>query len=570
MTTAIASPVTSYAEAAIRGEIVVGRLVRLACERHLRDLETGHERGLYFDEDAAQFAIDFFGHLTLSGSGGDKPFILEPWEAFIVGSLFGWKLADGTRRFRVGYVEIGKGNGKSPLAAGIGLLMLIADGEDRAEVYSAAVDRDQAQILFRDAVEMVNHSPALDSRLVRSGSKGKEWNLAYLATSSFFRPISSEHTGGRGKSGFRVHCGLLDEVHEHPTSAMVDFMRANAKGRQPLIFEITNSGHNKATVCGQHHDMSVSVLRGAVENDAWFAFVCGLDPCSACLEGGMQEPKDGCEDCDDWRDESTWVKANPNLGVSISHRYLRELVAEAVAMPSKQNIVKRLNFCLWTRQATLWLPDELWMGGAGEVDIEGLAKKDCIAGLVVSSTFDIAALVLYFPSGDVLPFYWCPEERIIVRSRDESVPYDQWARDGLLTATKGNVIDFDAIRAKLNELWLQYNIKEVVTKRWNATQLQTQLMDDGFTVLQAGDGYKDMSAGAKELERRLIEKSLRHGGDPVLRWMASNIAVRTDPEGNIRPDKETSTEIAYGVEALIIAIGRGLTEFEDKVGVFFA
>lgn len=569
MTTAIASPVTTYAEQVIAGKVVTGHLVRLACERHLRDLERDD---IHFDEEVASRAIVFFSHLTLSGgSDGDKPFKLQGWQEFIVGSLFGWLLPNGLRRFRVAYVEAGKGSGKSPLAAGIGLYMLMADGEERAEIYSAAVDRDQAQILFRDAVAMVDRSPALDQRLGRSGGKGKEWNLAYHDASSFFRPISSEHTGGRGKSGFRVHCGLLDEVHEHPSAAMVDFMRANAKGKQPLIFEITNSGSDRTSVCYAHHDLSVRILEGVVDNDAWFAYVCGLDLCDACREEGKASPEGDCPDCDDWRDEAVWDKANPNLDVSISTRYLRELVAEAVAMPSKRNIVKRLNFCIWTQTIARWITDELWAKGDQPVDAEALKKQDCAAGLVVSSTIDISALVLYFPgSNSVMPFFWVPRDRIQERADADMVPYDQWVDAGYITATEGNVIDFAVIRQKLRDLFEEYDIREVITKRWNATQLQTQLMDDGFNVFQAGDGYKDMSAGSKELEKLLMEGSLKHGGNPVLRWMAANIAIRTDPEGNIRPDKEASTDRFDGIEALVIAIGRGLTQQEGEVGVMWA
>lgn len=573
MTTAVLSPVTAYAEAVVRGEVLMGRLVRLACARHLRDLERGHERGLWFDEEAAQRVIDFFGYLTLSGGdAGGKPFVLEPWQAFIVGSLFGWKGKDGTRRFRVAYIEAAKGCGKSPLAAGIGLYMLTADGEERAEVYAAAVDRDQAQILFRDAVAMVDRSPALDARLVRSGGKGKEWNLAYLETSSFFRPISSEHTGGRGKSGFRVHNGLLDEIHEHPSPSMVEFMRANAKGKQPLIFEITNSGFDRRSICFQHHEMSARILEGAIENDAWFAYVCGLDPCDKCRGEGKVSPEDGCPDCDDWRDEAVWPKANPNLDVSISTRYLREQVAEAVAMPGKRNIVQRLNFCIWTSSSVRWITDEMWDANAGAPDLEALRGQPCYAALDLQSTYDLSSLVLYFPeTGAVLPWFWIPEDNVRDRVDRDQLPYDVWVQDGYVRATDGNVIDYGVIQTKLNELAKVYEIQEVATKRWNATQLQQQLKDeDGFTVIQYGDGMKDMSEPTQELEKRLAEGKIRHGGHPVLRWEASNIAVKTDAEGHMRPDKEASQERIGAIEALIMAIGRDIQDADDgEAGVMF-
>lgn len=570
MTTVQVSPVTAYAEAVVAGKVLTGRLVRLACERHLRDLG---RMDIHFDGRAAQFAIDFFSHLSLSGGDfSGKPFNLQPWQAFIVGSLFGWKLPDGLRRFRVGYVEVGKGNGKTPMAAGIGLLMMMADGEERAEVYSAAVDRDQAQILFRDAVAMVDRSPALDSRLVRSGSPGKEWNLAYLQAGSFFRPISSEHTGGRGKSGFRVHCGLLDEVHEHPSAAMVDFMRANAKGRQPLIFEITNSGWDRRSVCYQHHELSTRVLEGSVQNDAWFAYVCSLDPCDKCRGEGKVSPEEGCPDCDDWRDEAVWPKANPNLGISISYRYMRELVAEAVAMPSKRNIVQRLNACMWTQNVTRWITEEMWDANAGIVagwpPVKG---QPCYAALSLQSTYDMSELVLYFPeSGAVLGWYWVPRDNIAARVERDQVPYEVWVQDGHVSATDGNVTDFGVIRAKVNELAAIYDIRQVATKRWNATQLQTELQDqDGFKVVQFGDGMKDMSEPTTELEKLLAEGKIQHGGDPVLRWQSGNVAVKTDAEGHMRPDREASQDRFGGIEALIMCIGQDILHDESEAGVMF-
>jgi phage terminase large subunit-like protein len=561
------SPVTAYAESVVAGEIVAGWLVRLACERHLRDLK---RTDIWFDEAAAQRFIDFFGFLKLSGgdvNAEPRPFKLEPWECFIGGSLFGWKMADGLRRFRVAYVEIGKGNGKSPFAAGTGLYMTVADGEERAEVYSAAVDLVQAQISFRDAVAMVDRSPTLDARLVRSGGKGKEWNLAHLATGSFFRPFASEHTGGRGKSGFRVHCGILDELHEHPTSIMADFMRANAKGRQPLILEITNSGTDRQSVCYHHHDLSVRVLEGTAENDEWFAFVCGLDPCEEHRLDGKSQPQEGCENCDDWRDEAVWAKPNPNLGVSITPRYLRGLVTEAVTMPSKQNIVQRLNFCIWTQAETRWISDELWAANGGAVNAKALAGKAAYAGVVVSASMEMFALVLWVPDGDgggdVVPFFWVPEHDLEARSQRDQVPYRVWADEGLVELVEGEVLDFEDVRTKLNELADVYDIREVGVMRYNAVDLMTKLQTDGFEVYQYTVHMKDMSAPTKELEKMLVEKTLRHNSNPVLRYQMANVAVKVDKDEHVRPDKEASKGRFDGIEGLIVAIGRAISQEDD-------
>ena len=281
MTTAVRSPVTTYAEAVVSGVVVAGRLVRLACERHLRDLEHGHERGLHFDEEAAQYAIDFFelGLTLAEGEHADQPFILQPWQQFVTGCLFGWKAGDGTRRFRVAYIEIGKGNGKTPMAAGFGLFGLVADGENAAEIYTAGVTRDQANYLLADAQKCVAASPALKSRI-----EVNVHNLLYRKTNSYMRPVSSE---ARSLDQKRVHMALIDEIHEHRESVVVDKMRAGTKGRrQAMIVEITNSGYDRQTVCYQHHEMSARILEGALDNDSWFAYVCGLDPCDECRADG--------------------------------------------------------------------------------------------------------------------------------------------------------------------------------------------------------------------------------------------------------------------------------------------
>ena len=557
MTKRLADPVTTYARRAVAGKILAGRMVRLACTRHLRDLSEGGERGLRFDKAAAARAIRFFENVLhlAEGEFAGKPFLLEPWQQFIIGSIFGWYGSDGFRRFRTAYVEVAKGNGKSPMAAGIGLIGLLADKEPSAEIYSAAVVKDQAKILWRDAENMVKASPSLSAKVEQLVN-----NLAVLDTNSFFRPVSSEH---RGLDGKRVHMGLIDEVQEHPTGIVYEKMRAGTKGRRnPLIFEITNSGYDRKSICWQHHEYSEKVLAGSIENDSWFAYVAQLDACESCRDAGHMMANPGCPDCDDWRDEATWPKANPNLGVSIQKKYLREQVEEAKGMPAKQNIVLRLNFCVWTEQATRWLDMERWNACDGEIDEAALVGRQCFAGLDLASTTDICALELYFPAleegerAKVLSLFWVPADNIQARARRDRVPYDLWERQGLIAATEGNVTDYDVIRRDILFLAERFEIRELAIDRWNSTQLQTQLMGEGIAVVPFGQGFASMSAPTKELERLVLQRGIEHGGNPVLNWMASNVAVRQDPAGNIKPDKEKSTERIDGMVALIMAIGR--------------
>ena len=537
-------PTTRYAHDVVAGRIIAGPLVRLACQRHLRDLERDE---LQFDRKRAARAIGFFRDV-LRLNGGEfegRPFALEPWQAFIVGSLFGWVADDDTRRFRVAYVEIAKGNGKSPLAAGIGHYMLEADREPRAEVYAAATKKDQAMILFRDAVAMVDQSPALSARLKKSGQSPNVWNLADLSTGSFFRPIASDDA----QSGPRPHCALIDEVHEHKSSLMIDMMRAGTKGRrQALIFEITNSGWDRHSVCRQHREYSEKVLTGVLEDDSWFAFACGLD------EG------------DDWQDERVWPKANPNLGVSVTHKYLREQVREAIGMPAKQNVVRRLNFCEWTEQDERWLDMALWDACEQPFELGELRGRPCFLGLDLAKVNDLSALALLFPPASaeepwkVAVKYWVPKDDMLTRSKRDRVPYDVWVRDGVITATPGNATDFGFIEREILELASEFDVRECAYDRVFAGEIVQHLMAEGLTMVPFGQGFLSMGAPTAELHRLLLAKRIAHYGDPVTRWCASNVTVAADAANNLKPDKERSIERIDGVVAILDALGRAMVQ----------
>lgn len=561
--------VTQYALDVTEGRIVAGRLVRLACERHLRDLEHGAERGLRFDEDAATRAITFFGFLQLAeGEHAGKPFQLRPWQAFIVGSLFGWKGEDGYRRFRLAYIESGKGSGKSPLLGGIGLYMMTADGEMAAECYAAAVTREQAKISFTDAKRMVEASPSLTKRVDVLVN-----NLSHQASGSFFRPVSSE---GRGLDGKRPHFAGIDEIHEHRTSVVVDKMRAGTKGRrQALIVEITNSGYDRQSVCFQHHTYSSQILEGALDNDAWFAYVCQLDVCEECRAAGKVSPTDGCPDCDDWTDEAVWIKANPNLDVSLTRKYLREQVAEAVGMPAKAGIVQRLNFCVWTQQLTKWLPIDRWMAGNEPFTRESLKGRRCYGGIDLAPVHDLSAFALLFPPvtpGEklkVLVRFWCCAEDIMERSKRDRVPYDLWERQGWIETTPGNTTDFDFIEAAIAEDGKYFSIQNIAYDRAWAHSTVLHLQDKhGFTMVNFGQGFMSMAAPTAELERVVRAGEIQHGNNPILTWMASNVVVQMDPAGNLKPDKESSPERIDGIVATIMAVAMAMGEQKPRESIY--
>ncbi len=538
-----------YVRDVLDGTVVAGPWVRLACERHLCDLATGHERGLEFDRKAAEKALRFFEFLRLSeGEFDGQVFKLMPWQAFIVGSLFGWKGPDGFRRFRTAYIEAGKGNGKSPMAAAIGLYGEVADNEPGAEIYAAATNRDQARILFEDAQHMVDGSDAL----AELGLVNQVNTIIAPQSHGVFKPISAQ---ARSLDGKRVHMALIDELHEHPTSLVVDKMRLGTKNRrQALIFEITNSGHDRTSVCWEHHQYSTQILEGVVEVDSWFAYVCALD------EG------------DDWRDESVWVKANPGLGTIITWKYLRETVQEAEGIASKQNLTRRLNFCEWTEGAERWLDMADWDDAAVAIDPESLYGRSCYAGLDLAKVRDITSLCLLFPPAEAaepwraLWWHWVPEDDIGRRSREDKVPYDAWARDGDLLTTPGNTTDFDFIHAEIVRLAGLYDILEVPIDRTFAGELKRKLTDGGLDVVEFGQGFLDMGPPTDEIERLIVGHEFAHDGDPVLRWMASNAVIVEDAAGNHKIDKAKSSEKVDGLIALAMALGRAMVAEPDGSG----
>jgi len=556
-----------YALDITKGKVPANKWTRLACQRHLKDLK---RNDIYFDEVAADHAISFFPNFICfyEGAFDGQPFNLTPNQQFIIGSIFGWKRKkDGLRRFRTIYIEQAKGNGKSPLAGGVGLYCLIFDDEPGAEIYAAATTREQAGILFRDAKTFAEKSEDLRELLQIDKS-----NLAYYAANSFFRPISSEH---RGLDGKRPHAALLDEIHEHPNDLVVRKMSAGTKTRrQALVFEITNAGYDRHSICYQHHDYSEKILEEIINDDAWFGVMSGLDVCEKCASDGKTVPQDGCPDCDDWRDPKTWIKANPNmpyLGAPFKD-YLTRQVEEAKAMPSQENIVKRLNFCIWTESITRWIPADKWNACNFNVDINNLKHRVCYGGLDLSTNTDLTAWVMVFlpeKEGDkyeILCRFFLPEDNMAERVKRDKVPYDVWARQGYIILTPGDLIDYAFILDQIEQDSKVFEIAELAFDRWGSQKITTDLQNIGFeiegkkTLVQFGQGYASMSPPVKETEKMVIGKEIAHGGNPVLSWMISNVAIKMDPAGNQKLDKDKSTERIDGAVALVMAIGRAMLQ----------
>lgn len=522
----------------LAGRTAACRWVRLACERHRRDLDDGHERGLWFDERAARMAVAFFGLLHhWKGEWAGQPIQLEGWQQFQTANLFGWRRADGTRRFRTAYVEVPRKNGKTLWAAGTGLYLMAADGEPGAEVYSAATKRDQARISHTDATQMVRRSPALRREIADVKD-----NLHHVGLAAKFEPLGRD---ADSLDGLNVHGVIADEVHAWKTRDMWDILEtATGARRQPLMLAITTAGTDRQSLCWQLHEYTEKILSGLVQDDSFFGIIYTID------EG------------DDWEDEATWYKANPNLGVSKSLDDMRRLAARAREMPAQLSAFLRLHLCMWEQVAERWLAPEAWMA-CGSEPLPDLTRQVCYGGLDLSSTTDLTALVWVFPDAGrvyVLPRFWIPEDNLHERARRDRVPYEAWLRQGLITATPGNVVDYDFVLAQIAEDVHQFRPKELAFDRWGATRITTQLMaeyGDDF-VIQFGQGFASMSAPMKELERLVLERKLGHGGNPVLAWMADNVSPAMDAAGNIKPDKARSRERIDGIVALIMALDRAL------------
>jgi phage terminase large subunit-like protein len=548
----IAAGVHEYARSVARGDVVTGKLVRLACERHLRDLESGHERGIYFDEMSAEHGLRFFGFLVQTdGQWKGKPLELQGWQVFIIGSIFGWKREGGLRRFRTSYVEVARKNGKSLLGAGVGKYMAFFDGEGRAEVYSAATTRDQAKIVFEAAKRLQRTLPAELAEQVQPYA-----HSLLGEDGSTFKPLSSDYDS---LDGLNVHCAVIDELHAHKNSHLVDVLETATGARaQPLMFYITTAGHDRKSACWAEHTYSEQVLGGVIGDDTYFAFIAAMD------EG------------DDWQDEKVWIKSNPNLGVSVLLDGLRAEAAKAKASAVKQNAFRNKRLNEWTEQAVRWMDMEAWDACGAPIDMEELRGRPCFAGIDLSTKIDISAVELVFPPRDetedwiVSSHFWVPKENIRKRSDNDRVPYDVWAREGYIHATEGNVVDFRAIRQEIKRLSEEDGllIQQIGFDPWNATEFSTEMQEMGFKVIEVRQGARSLSEPMKLLEALVLQGKVRHGGHPVLRWMASNIAVRSDPNENIAPDKEKSSERIDGMVALVMAISRAIVERDDGPSVY--
>lgn len=502
--------------------------------------------GCWFDLAAAARACAFFEEcLTFTcGEKMGQPFRLEPWQASIVANAFGWKRPDKLRRYRTVFVYVPRKNGKTELAAGIGNLLAFADNEPGAQVYAAAADREQARLVFTAASTMVANEPALGRR-----ARVYTNSIAIFGSRSFFKVVSAE---AYTKHGLNVHGVIIDELHAHPNRELYDVLTTGTGSRrQPLVVIITTADYDReGSICNDTYRYACKVRDGVGQPDPTFLPVI------------YELAKE-----DDWTDIDVLAKANPNLGVSLRRDYLEQEIVKAKETPSYTNTMKRLHANIITEQAEVWIPLDAWDALPRTRRLEDFKGAACYAALDLSSTTDLTALCLLFVDGSVFyPFVWAwvPRENAIVRSNRDRAPYLEWADAGVITLTPGKVIDYKYVRQTILELADSHRILDIAIDRWNATQLATELMDDGFEVVAYGQGYRDMSPAAKEFETRVMAGDMERTGDPLLRWALSHCAIVRDEADNIKPSKKHSTDRIDPIVATVMAIGRAIVQGDGR------
>lgn len=526
--------ISKYINDITHGRVVAGRLARLRVERHLKDLESCYDRGLYFDEAAALKVLRFFGflHHAKGSQFAGKPFELSPWQAFDIYNIYGWKTTGGRRRFRYAYTDIARKNGKTTFAAGQGLYLLIMDQEPGAEVYTVATKREQARICLDDARTIVSKSKDL-----RKYAQVFQHAVTCEVMGASMKALSSD---SNTLDGLNPHGVILDEFHAHKDDLVFNVMKSAMGARQqPLMLILTTAGFNRNVPCYGYRDVGIKVLEGLLQQDDTYYSIHTLD-------------KD-----DDYHDPEVWIKSNPNLGVSVSNDFLKDEYNAAKNNPSQLYNFLTKNLNLWTDSAEAWITYDEWM--ACDNGVEDLDGAECYAGLDLASTRDTTALALRFQKADGKStyklFFWMPEMNVEERVKNKGINYDRWIRDGWVKTTPGNITDYDFIKADIIALCDRYKVRQIAFDRWNSSQLVIDLGKEGITMVPYGQGFGDMNAPTKELEKEVLKRSMNHEGNPVLAWHISNVQMQRNPAGDVKIDKDKSSEKVDGAVAAVMALG---------------
>lgn len=537
-----------YAVDVRSGKIPACKYVKLAVKRWFNDLKHGHKRGLCFDEEAAKRYFRFIARYCRHSEGewAGKLIVYEPWQCFIEANIHGWKKADGTRRFTIVYEEVARKNGKTLRMGANGLFYLEADNEPGAQVYSAATKREQAREIFDASLEMVRQSAALSRRL-----RAEEHKIRPVGRRGRYTALSKD---SKKMDGFNVHAGLIDELHAHPSSGVYNVLRSGMSARrQGIIRQITTAGFDRKSFCYSQRQYAIKILEGTVENDSWFAIIYTID----------NRKK--------WDQESEWIKANPNLGISVSLDTLRQQCKEAKDIPDQkvEFLTKKLN--IWTYGVVAWMNMEKWQctrdpklnGVAPFAEIteaNELFGQECYGGLDLASVEDMCSLAICFEEDDkrkVFQRSWLPQAALERRLNEGDPTLEKYVEQGHLVVLPGDVVDYDFIEADILRICERFNVKSIAFDRFNSSQLVNNLMSQSIPMVQFGQGFGSMSAPTKEF-MRLAYKGLLTHNDPLLTWAVSNVVVAKNPAGDIKPDKSKVSEKIDPAVAAIMAIAMAM------------
>jgi phage terminase large subunit-like protein len=491
--------------------------------------------GCTFDEAAGAFVAEFFETFLRHSKGNfaDQPFTLLPWQRDFIDRLYGWKRPDGSRRFREGYLEVPKKNGKSSVTGGLELLHLVADGERGAEVYTGALDGKQAaRTIFRTIEAMIDASPELKSRLEVIPTAKR---VVYPATRSFLEVLTAD---AANKEGYDISFACIDELHVQPTPDLYHTLRyGGAARRQPLFFSITTAGEDRESICYQIRETARQINEGLVSDTTFLGVIYAA------------------EDGDDYEDPAVWRKANPSMGHMFNEETFGRELKAASRNDSDWRSFLRYRLNVWIAAVARFLNRLLWDACAAvPVREEDLDGQPCYAGLDLASTTDLAAFAAIFDGGQVLMRHWTPEATVLERSRRDRVDYQGWIRAGLIAPSPGHTIDYDRIKAEVLAFHARHPIKKLLVDPWNATQISTQLANEGIEVATLPQVMSNLTRATKELERMVLEGRLLHGNNPVLNWQADNAAVITDTNENKRLSKKSSRQRIDGMAALVNAV----------------
>ena len=538
---------TEYANKIVSGEIIAGKMVIQACQRHLEDLKRSD---FYFDVDAAEHVIKFAEFLKYSeGDVAGQKIILEPWQCFIVGSIFGWKKNNGLRRFKKSYVQVSRKNSKSTLLGIVSLYALIADGESAGQVYTAATMRDQARITHQHSVRMAKSSPEI-MELVKIYRD----NITVPSTNSKFVPLGAD---ADSLDGLNPSFCCMDELHASKNRKMWDVLVSAMGARsQPTLIAITTAGFNQTGICYEQYQYSKDILNNTIADETYFSYVAQID------EG------------DDWTDETVWIKSNPNLGKSVSLEYLQDECARAKHIPAAQNNFLTKHMDVWTQQHTVWIPLELWdKNFLNIITEEEMHNRRCYGALDLSSVSDMTSWTMAFPREDdpeTLDFiyrFWCPESKLYDNANKYKDQYQTWAKQGYLLTTPGDAVDYKFIEAQVLKDAEQFNLVDMNLDRlFQGHQVGINLQQEGIEITSMGMGFVSFAAPMVEFERRILSKKMNHANHPIIRWMIGNMSVVSDPIGNLKPDKISSQGKIDGIITMIMSLDRAMRHIDEDTG----